>query len=169
MATALSGLVSTGLSSGTTGSSTGTGSSSFTGLGQGINVNSFVQMALAGDQANITNVQSQQTGVALESSALTTITSNLTALQSAVSALNDPLGVLASQIATSSNPNQLTASATFSAVPGSHTIAVTSLATTSSYYSDAVSYQQHSSGDRRYNFDFGGRQFSRLSHSRFDE
>ena len=137
MATALSSLLSTGLSS--TGSGTSSsGSTTFAGLGQGINVTSFVQLAEANAQANITNFQAQQTAVNSQSSTLATITANLTALQSAVQALNDPLGVLAAQTATSSNTNDLTAAATSSAVAGTHSIAITSLATTSSYYTDAV-------------------------------
>lgn len=134
MATSLSGLTSTGLS--TSGSTSGT--SSYPGLGQGINVTSFVQAAEADAQANITNVQNDQTSVNAQSSALAAITSDLTALQTAANALQDPLGVLASETATSSNSNELTADATSAAVSGTHTIAVTSLATTSSYYSDPV-------------------------------
>jgi flagellar hook-associated protein 2 len=134
MATSLSGLTSTGLS--TSGGASGT--SSYPGLGQGINVTSFVQAAEAGAQANITGVQTEQTSVTAQSSALAAITSDLNALQTAANALQDPLGVLASETATSSNSNDLTADATSSAVAGTHTIAVTSLATTSSYYSDAV-------------------------------
>jgi flagellar hook-associated protein 2 len=97
-----------------------------------------VQLALAPDQANITNLQNQQASIAAKSSALATITSNLTALQSAASTLSDPLGVLASQTATSSNSAALSATAASTAFAGTHTIAVSSLATTSSYYSDAV-------------------------------
>ncbi len=126
MATSITG----GALTGTTGSTPG--------LGQGINVNQFVQLALTGDQANITNLQNQQSAIAAQTSALTQITSTLTALQSAASALNNPLGAMDSQVATSSNSNVLTAAAASTAVAGAHTIAVTSLATTSSYYSDAV-------------------------------
>jgi flagellar hook-associated protein 2 len=136
MATALSSLVSTGLSSG--GSSSSSGSTTYAGLGQGINVTSFVQAAEADAQANITNVQNEQLGITADTSALSAITSNLTSLQSAVSALNDPFGVLSSQVATSSNPNVLSATATSSAIAGTHTISITSLATTSSYYSDPL-------------------------------
>jgi flagellar hook-associated protein 2 len=97
-----------------------------------------VQAAEADAQANITNVQDQQTAITGDTSALSTITSNLTALQSDISALTDPLGVFASEDATSSNPNALSATATSSAIPGTHTISITSLATTSSYYSDPL-------------------------------
>jgi flagellar hook-associated protein 2 len=120
------------------GLSTGTNAGASTGLGQGIDVNSFVQLALAPDTANVTSLQAQQATVNTESSALSAITSNLAALQSAASALRDPLGVLNSEITTSSNSNEVTATAASSSVPGTHTIAITSLATTSSLYSDAV-------------------------------
>ena len=136
MATSVSSLVSTGLAANGSGGSTSNGS--FTGLGQGIDVNQFVQLALAGDQANVTNVQNQQSAVAAKTSALATITSNLNALKSVAGALNDPFGVLSSEVVTSSNSSAVTATATSTAVAGTHNVVVTSLATTSSYYSDAV-------------------------------
>ncbi|MBZ5697837.1 MAG: flagellar filament capping protein FliD [Acidobacteriia bacterium] len=125
-----------GTNSGLTNTNASTGTS--TGLGQGIDVASFVQLAEAGQQIQITSLQTQQAAIGKELSTLSPIASDLTALQSTVSALNDPLGVFSSEIATSSNPNALSATAASSAVPGAHTISVTSLATTSSYYSDAV-------------------------------
>jgi flagellar hook-associated protein 2 len=138
MATSVSSLLSglgtnTGLNSSGT---TNTGSN--TGLGQGINVSSFVQAAEAPQEAQITGLQTQQTTIGTQTSALATITSDLAALQTSVAALNDPLGVLSDELATSTNPNAVTATASGSASPGSHTIAITSLATTSSYYSDHV-------------------------------
>jgi flagellar hook-associated protein 2 len=120
------------------GTITGNGIGAFTGLGQGIDVNSFVQLALASDTANITGLQAQQATVNTESSALTVITSYLTALKSAASALDDPLGVVNSELAASSNSNAVTATAASTATAGTHTVAITSLATTSSFYSDAV-------------------------------
>lgn len=137
MATALSSLVSTGLSTGS-GSSSSSATGGFVGLGQGINVTSFVQAAEANAQANITNVQDEQTSVNGQNSELATITSDLTALQTATAALQDPLGALADQTATSSAPNDVNATATSEAQAGTHTISITSLATTSSYYSDPV-------------------------------
>src|SRR5882762_9113625 len=130
MATSVSNLLS--------GTSSSNGAGAFTGLGQCIDVNAFVQLALGGDQANINNLQSQETGINTQSSALAHITSTLTLLKSAASALNDPLGVVNSELAASSNSNAVTATAASTATAGTHTIAVTSLATTSSFYSDAV-------------------------------
>jgi len=120
------------------GTNSANGSGAFTGLGQGIDVNTFVQLALGGDQANINNLQNQETGINTQSSALAQIISLLTALKSTASALNDPLGVVNSEVAVSSNLNAVTATAASTATSGTHTIAVTSLATTSSFYSDAV-------------------------------
>ena len=109
-----------------------------TSLGQGIDVQQFVTLALSDDQANITNLQNTQSILNAQTTALAKITADLNNLQSAVFALNDPLGAVASQTATSSNSNVLGATAASSAVPGVHTVVVTSLATTSSYYSDPV-------------------------------
>jgi flagellar hook-associated protein 2 len=111
---------------------------SSTGLGSGIDVNAFVQSALANDQASITQLQNQQSTINAQSKALAQITSDLNALQTAVFSLNDPLGSLAAQAATSSNTAVLTASASPAAVAGTHTITVNNLATTSSYYTNAV-------------------------------
>jgi flagellar hook-associated protein 2 len=111
---------------------------SSTGLGTGIDVNAFVQAALANDQANITQLQNQQGNINAQSKALTQITSDLNALQSAVFTLKDPLGILAAQSATSSNTAVLTASASSVAEAGTHTITVNNLATTSSYFTDPV-------------------------------
>jgi flagellar hook-associated protein 2 len=109
-----------------------------TGLGTGIDVQQFVQLALAGAQANITNLQNEQTALNSQTSAIAQITSDLNNLQSAAFALSDPLGALAAQTTNSSNSNVLTATAASTASPGTHTISVTSLATTSSYYSAAA-------------------------------
>jgi len=80
----------------------GTNSGTATGLGQGIDVTAFVTAALAGDQANITQIRSQQTAVNTQNTALTQITTELQALQSAAFSLGDPLGSLSSQAAKSS-------------------------------------------------------------------
>ena len=136
MASSVSSLV-TGLGT-NTGLNTNSTSGNSAGLGQGIDVNAFVQLALSHDTANITSLQAQQATVNNESSTLSAIMSNLKALQSAASALSDPLGVLSSEITTSTDPTAVTATASSSSIPGVHTIAITSLATTSSLYSDAV-------------------------------
>jgi flagellar hook-associated protein 2 len=113
-------------------------SNTSTGLGTGIDVQQFVQLALAGDQANITALQNQQTTLGSQSSALQQITTDLNNLQSAAFALSDPLGALDAQIATSSNSGVVSAVAASTASSGSHGVTINSLATTSSYYTDPV-------------------------------
>ena len=115
--------------------SSGSGTSSF---GTGINVQQFVQFALAGQQANITALQTQQTGLNSQAAEITKISTDLSNLDNAVFALKDPLGVLSSQVATSSNSAVVNATASSSATPGSHSVVVNSLATTSSYYTNAL-------------------------------
>jgi len=119
------------------GSST-SGTTSGSGLGQGINVQQFVQFAVANQQAAITALSTQQTTLGSQAGEISTITSQLASLQSAVSALNDPLGALSAQTATSSNSSVVAATAASTASAGAHTIVVTSLATTSSYYTNEL-------------------------------
>ena len=121
----------TGLSTTSTGSTT-----SGTGLGQGINVQQFVQFAVANQQANITALETQQTSLGSQNTEISTIASDLNALQTAAQALSNPLGALNAELATSSNSSALSATATGSASSGAHTISIANLATTSSYYSD---------------------------------
>lgn len=125
--------LSTGL-----GSSSTSGTTAGTGLGQGINVQQFVQYAVANQTAAITALQTQQTTLGSQAGELGTITSDLAALNTAAAALNDPLGALSAETATSSNYNVLTATASGTASAGAHTISINNLATTSSFYSDAV-------------------------------
>src|SRR5271170_6213504 len=119
-------------------STTSSGSTtSGTGLGQGIDVQQFVTFAVANQQAQITNLQTEETGLGSQNTEINTITSDLANLQTAATALNDPLGALGNaETATSSNPSTLTATASSTAVPGVHAISVSNLATTSSYYTD---------------------------------
>ena len=114
------------------------GSTGTSGFGAGINVQQFVQFALANQQATITSLQNQQTSLNSQSSELTKISNDINTLDDAVFALKDPLGVLSSETATSSNSSVLGATATSTATAGTHTITVNSLATTSSYYTDAL-------------------------------
>jgi flagellar hook-associated protein 2 len=109
-----------------------------TGLGQGIDVSQFVTLALAGDQANITQLQKQQTALSSQTTALAQITTDLNNLQQASFALSDPLGALNGLTTTSSNSGVVTATAASSAQAGTHNVTVSALATTSSYYSNSL-------------------------------
>ncbi len=127
MATSLNGL------------STADGSSNTgTGLGQGIDVQQFVTLAVAGQQANITNLQTEQTGLNSQTTALQQITTDLNNLQTAADALSDPLGAFDALDATTSNSGVVSATAASTATSGEHTVTVTNLANTSSYYTNPV-------------------------------
>jgi len=121
--------------SGSSSSSSGTS----TGLGQGINVQQFVQYAVANQQANITALQTQQSTMASQTDELTKISSQLSSLDDAIFALKDPLGAMSSEVANSSNSSVVSATASSTATSGTHSITVNSLATTSSYYTGALS------------------------------
>jgi flagellar hook-associated protein 2 len=116
--------------------SSSSGTTSGTGLGQGINVQQFVQFAVANQTAAITALQTQQTNLGAQSTELGTINTDLATLGSAAAALSDPLGALSAESATSSNSAVVSATASGVATAGSHSVVVTSLATTSSYYSN---------------------------------
>lgn len=109
-----------------------------TGLGTGIDVQQFVKFAVANQAAAITALQTQQTGLGSQIGEIATITSQLASLSSAAGALSDPLGGLNSEIANSSDSSKLTANASGISSPGAHSITITNLATTSSFYSDAA-------------------------------
>ncbi len=116
----------------------GGSSTSGSGLGQGINVQQFVQYAVANQTAAITALQTQQTTLGSQTGEIATITSDLAALGTAAAALSDPLGALSSEAASSSNSGAVTATASGTATAGAHTVTVANLATTSSFYSDEV-------------------------------
>ncbi len=108
------------------------------GLGAGIDISSLVQASLAPQTAELAVLQGDQTTITNQQTALNSFNTDLQTLQNAVFALTDPAGQLTNVDATSSNSAVLTASATAGTPSGSHTINVTSLATTSSAYSNAV-------------------------------
>lgn len=106
--------------------------------GSGIDVNTVVSQLISQQSAPLQIMQQQQTDLQNQSDALTSINNDLTNLATAVSALADPTGDLAALGATSSDSSILTATAQTSATPGTHDIVVNNLATTSSYYTNAI-------------------------------
>ena len=103
-------------------------------VGTGINVQSVVAQIIAADSAPLTDMQNQQSTFNSQTSALQNIGSLLSTLQTSIQALSDVNSPVEAQAATSSDTNVLTATASDAATPGTHTITVTNLATTSSYY-----------------------------------
>jgi flagellar hook-associated protein 2 len=83
-------------------------------------------------------LEQQQSALQTQSSTLSSIESDINALSTAVSALSNTGGAINSLSATTSDPSLVTATADPTATPGTHTIVVNSLATTSSYYTDPV-------------------------------
>lgn len=106
--------------------------------GSGIDVTSVVNQILNAERATERVWQTQQSTLSTQSAALKSISGLLVDLQTKVNALSDISGELSTKTVTSSSPSILTASAQSSAVPGNHVIRVANLASTSSYYTDAI-------------------------------
>ncbi len=107
--------------------------------GQGFDVTTTVASIVA----NLKNVETpwttQLTALQSQDTALTSIGTDLSSLATAVTSLTDFEGVLAGKQGSSSNTDVLAlSSAGTTAVAGSHTVVVNSLASTASYYSDAI-------------------------------
>jgi len=108
------------------------------GSSQPINVPQAVSQALAADAAPEVQWENQQQTLQTESTALNSIESDVTALEGTLTAMGDPAGALASMTTSSSNSNIVTATAVNGAASANHVVVVNNLATTSSWYSDAV-------------------------------
>src|SRR5277367_673086 len=107
--------------------------------GQGFDVSTTVSAIVANLDAVETPWKSQLTSLQSEDTALTSIGTDLSTLSTAAQSLTDFEGVLAGKQGSSSNTDVLAlTSAAATAVAGSHTVTVGNLASTASYYSDAV-------------------------------
>ncbi len=115
--------------------------------GQGFDVSSTVSQIVANLQAVETPWQTQLTSLQAQDTALTSIGTDLSTLSNALESLTDFEGVLSGKEGSSSDTSVLDlTSATSSAVAGSHTVVVSQLAQTSSYYSDDVAATDTLSG-----------------------
>lgn len=107
--------------------------------GAGFDVAGTVSSILGISSAIETPWKNQLTHLQAQDTALTGIGTNLSSLSTALGALTNFDGVLASKQGSSSSTNVLTlSSASASAIAGSHTVVVTSLAQTSSQYSSRI-------------------------------
>lgn len=104
----------------------------------GIDVTSAVNSAITAARAPETAWQSQQTTIQNQTTALTALESQLTSVSDDLSALTDPLGALTSMTTSSSDSSVVSATADSSATAGNHSVVVTNLASTASWYSGAV-------------------------------
>ncbi len=108
--------------------------------GTGFDVTNTVNSILGIQQAIETPWQNELTTLHSQDTALTQLGSDLSGLTTSLQSLTDPLGVLATKQGSSSNTNVLAlSSADSSAIAGSHTIVVNSLASTSTDYSNSIS------------------------------
>ena len=106
--------------------------------GNGIDVSSLVTQALAPQNSEIQVLQQQQSALQTQAGLLTGINSDLANLQTAVNSLTDVLGPLTTLTAQSSQPSILTASAQAGAAPGTHNVVVSTLASQSTLYTNAI-------------------------------
>lgn len=106
--------------------------------GNGIDVASLVSQVLSAQSGGLQLLQQQQTDLQTQASLLTGLNGDLSSLSSAVNTLTDVLGPLSSVSAQSSQTSILTASAQSSAVPGTHTLVVSTLASQSTLYTDSI-------------------------------
>jgi flagellar hook-associated protein 2 len=111
-----------------------------------IDVQSLLNAAIQADAIPMELLQEQQANLQTQSTALQSIETDINSLATAVSGLSDTNGAINSITATSSDSSVLTASADPTAVSGSHSIVVNSLATTSSYYTDPVASESTALG-----------------------
>jgi flagellar hook-associated protein 2 len=107
--------------------------------GQGFDVASTVTAILAAQQAIETPWKGQLTALQAQDTIFTTLGTQLSTLTTSLQSLTDFTGVMAQKQGSSSDNNVLElTSATSTAVAGSHSIVVNTLARTSSEYSDTI-------------------------------
>lgn len=107
--------------------------------GQGFDVATTVTQIMASEQAIETPWNTQLTALQAQDTVFTSLGTDLSTLTTALQSLTDFNGVLSEKQGASSNPDLLSlTSATSTAVAGSHTVVINSLAQTSSEYSGTL-------------------------------
>lgn len=107
--------------------------------GQGFDVTSTVAAIMADDQAIETPWKTQLTSLQAQDTVFSTLGTDLSTLTTAMQSLTDFDGVMSEKQGSSSDDTVLElTSASTSAIAGSHTIVVNTLAQTSSDYSDTI-------------------------------
>jgi len=110
----------------------------FSGKSSGIDVSSVVNELMQVEEQPETQMQSEQSTINSQISALTSLGSQLSTLASSVQSLTDLDGAFSQMTTGSSDSTIADASADSTATPGTHTVVVNNLATTSSSYSSYV-------------------------------
>lgn len=103
------------------------------GVGAGIDVGAMVDAAMSAARQPEVQWQEEQTTLSAQSTVLNSLSSELTALQTSIQALTDPNGQFDNKLTTSSDTTQVNATASPTALVGTHSVTVTNIATTSSY------------------------------------
>src|SRR5215469_17116688 len=106
--------------------------------GNGIDIASLVTQVLSPQTGEVQVLQQQEAALQTQANLLTGINNDLSSLSSAVNSLTDALGPLTALTAQSSQTNILTASAQSGATAGAHTVVVSTLATQSTLYTNAI-------------------------------
>ncbi len=109
--------------------------SAFSGKTSGIDVSSVVKELMQVEDAPETQLQSEQTTISSQVSALTNLSTELTTLGDSLNSLTDLNGAMSQMSTGSSDSTIVVASANATATAGTHTVVVSNLATTSSSYS----------------------------------
>jgi flagellar hook-associated protein 2 len=123
--------------------------------GQGIDVTSVVEQLVAAASAPEQAWQSQQQSLQAQENEMNQLNSELSSLQSAVEALQDPSGALGALTTTSSDSSIATMSTVPGTAAGTHTVVVSSLATTSSYYTADVASSSTALSDGSFDLQVG--------------
>jgi flagellar hook-associated protein 2 len=129
---------STSLYSGTISSILGNVNDAFSGKTSGIDVGTIVDELMQVERQPEAVWQGQQSTISSQVSALTTMNTQLSNVATDVNNLKDILGAFSQMSTASSDDALVSASADNTAVAGTHTVVVGSLATTSSSYSDYI-------------------------------
>jgi len=111
---------------------------SLTGSTQGLDVATIVAQLTYAAQAPERIWQAQQQELQVEMQALTVISGGMSTLLNDINNLTDFNGAIAAVTTTSSDSSLVTAAASAGAALGSHVVTVNNLASTASYYSNAV-------------------------------
>ncbi len=106
--------------------------------GSGLDVQATVDQLIYTERAPERLMQTQKAKLDSQATALNSIQTRLSSLEDAVFDLKDFTGSLTKQLVTSSDNSTVSASAEVGAATAKHTIIVSSLATTSSWYSKSI-------------------------------
>ena len=121
----------------------------------GFDVPTVVDEVLASQSQEETQWQNQETTFNNQATALQQLSTQLQTLLTDANDLNDPFGSLAAMTTSVSDPSVLSATAGSGAATGSHSISVTALATTSSYYSDELATSSTTFGTGSFSLEVG--------------